>query len=118
MPIWFNELLQAMGGGYHTLAEAAHTLDNPATFAEVEWYHHHHERYAELEAERQAIIIEIDAEDEHLSSINHHMEAWGLHGQLAHLENCLNLPWECPLVHYNHCPNSCCNCHARPGGPA
>jgi hypothetical protein len=31
------------GGGYHTLAEAAHALDDPAAFAEVEHYHRHHE---------------------------------------------------------------------------
>jgi len=50
MPIWFDELLQAKGGGYHTLAEVAHALDNPVVFAEVERYHCHHKGCAELEA--------------------------------------------------------------------
>ena len=80
MPIWFNELLQAKGGGYHTLAEVACALDDPATFAEVEQYHHHHERRVELEADRWVILAEINAEDKHLTSICHRMEAWGLHG--------------------------------------
>ena len=43
MPIWFNELLQAKGGGYHTLAKAARALNDPATFTEVEQYYRHHE---------------------------------------------------------------------------
>ena len=91
MPIWFNKLLQAKGRGYHTLAEAACVLDNPATFAEVECYHCHHKQYAELKADQCAIIAKLDTEDKHLSSICHCMEAWGLHSHLAHLENCLNL---------------------------
>ena len=42
MPIWFDKLLQAKGGEYHTLAGAARALDNPAAFAKVEQYHCHH----------------------------------------------------------------------------
>ncbi len=41
-PPWFLELLQANGGAYHTLAEAARGLDHPAAFAEVERYRRHH----------------------------------------------------------------------------
>src|SRR5216683_900079 len=36
LPHWFLELLQARGGAYHTLAEAACGLEHPAAFAEVE----------------------------------------------------------------------------------
>ncbi len=36
LPPWFLELLQASGGAYHTLAEAARGLEHPAAFAEVE----------------------------------------------------------------------------------
>ncbi len=36
LPHWFLELLQARGGAYHTLAEAARGLEHPAAFAEVE----------------------------------------------------------------------------------
>ncbi len=42
LPPWFLELLQANGGAYHTLAEAARGLEHPAAFAEVERYHRHH----------------------------------------------------------------------------
>ena len=38
MPCWFMELLNANGHAYHTLAEAARSLDDPAAFAEVERY--------------------------------------------------------------------------------
>ncbi len=40
---WFMELLQSNGGPYHTLAEVACALNNPAAFAKVKQYHHHHE---------------------------------------------------------------------------
>src|SRR6266851_7060382 len=35
LPHWFIKLLQASGGAYHTLAEAARSLDHPTAFAEV-----------------------------------------------------------------------------------
>ena len=38
MPCWFMELLNANGHAYHTLAEAACSLDDPAAFAEVKRY--------------------------------------------------------------------------------
>src|SRR6266853_1491004 len=47
LPPWFLELLQASGGAYHTLAEAARGLDHPAAFAEVERYRRHHMHRAE-----------------------------------------------------------------------
>ena len=52
LPHWFVELLQARGGAYHTLAEAAHSLEHPAAFAKVERYSHHHQRCAELKVTR------------------------------------------------------------------
>ncbi len=36
LPLWFIELLQARGGTYHTLAEAACNLKHPATYTIVE----------------------------------------------------------------------------------
>jgi len=42
MPPWFVEILQSRGGPYHTLAEAACTLNHPTAYAKVERYHHHH----------------------------------------------------------------------------
>jgi len=36
LPQWFIELLQARGGPYHTLAEAAHSLEYPTAYAKVE----------------------------------------------------------------------------------
>src|SRR5712671_1941565 len=52
LPPWFLELLQANGGAYHTLAEAARGLEHPAAFAEVERYRRHHTHRAELEVAR------------------------------------------------------------------
>ncbi len=49
LPHWFLKLLQARGGAYHTLAEAARGLEHPAVFTEVEQYSCHHMRRAELE---------------------------------------------------------------------
>ncbi len=49
LPPWFLELLQASGGAYHTLAEAARGLEHPAAFAEVERYRRHHMHRAKLE---------------------------------------------------------------------
>src|SRR5216684_288444 len=64
LPPWFLELLQANGGAYHTLAEAACGLEHPAAFAEVERYRRHHTHRAELEVARRAIIADIEKEDE------------------------------------------------------
>src|SRR6266851_5270669 len=79
LPPWFLELLQANGGAYHTLAEAARGLEHPAAFAEIERYHHHHTHHTKLEVARRAIIADIDKEDNTLQGIEHRMEAYGLH---------------------------------------
>ncbi len=71
----FVELLQAHRGPYHTLAEAAHALDNLATFAEVKQYHCHHKQHSKLKADQCAIITEIESKDEQLDGICHCMEA-------------------------------------------
>src|SRR6266853_387356 len=86
LPHWFLELLQARGGAYHTLAEAAHSLEHPAAYAEVERYSCHHMCHAELEVARWAITADIDKEDNTLQGIEHHMEVYGLHERLAALE--------------------------------
>src|SRR5216683_6130876 len=78
LPNWFIELLQARGGAYHTLTEAARALEHPAAFAEVEQYSHHHIRCAKLEVARRAITANIDKEDDTLQGIEHRMEAYGL----------------------------------------
>jgi len=66
LPPWFLELLQANGGAYHTLAEAARGLEHPAAFAEVERYRRHHTHRAKLEVARRAIIADIEKEDDAL----------------------------------------------------
>ncbi len=43
LPQWFVELLQAKGGPYHTLAEAAHNLEHPAAYTKVKQYSCHHQ---------------------------------------------------------------------------
>jgi len=52
LPQWFMKLLQAKGGPYHTLAEAARGLEHLTTYAEVEQYSHHHQQWSELEVDR------------------------------------------------------------------
>ncbi len=63
LPQWFVELLQSRGGPFHTLAEAARSLEHPATYTEIQQYHHHHKQWAELEVDHQAIVAEIEQED-------------------------------------------------------
>src|SRR6266853_4663980 len=117
LPPWFVELLQANGGPYHTLAEAARGLDHPAAYAEVERYRRHHTHRAELEVARRAIIAEIDKEDDALQGIEHRMEAYGLHERLAALEGRMDICQELPGRHnfVTRRPNS--RRHRR-GGPA
>ncbi len=91
LPQWFIKLLQSRGGPYHTLAEVARALEHPTAYAEVKCYCCHHERHAELEVNRRAIIAEMEQEDDALSSIEHHMEGWGIHECLAHLEGHLDI---------------------------
>ena len=69
MPPWFVELLYASGGPYHTLAEVAHALDNPAAFTEVKQYHRHHTHYCKLKADQYTIITKIEQGDEGLDGI-------------------------------------------------
>jgi hypothetical protein len=78
MPYWCEELLQSNRAAFFALATTVHALDLTAS-AKVERYHRHHERRAQLEADRHAIIVEIEREDEELTSIRHHLEGWQLH---------------------------------------
>jgi hypothetical protein len=75
---WCKELLQSNGAPFFALATTVHALDLTAS-AEVECYHCHHERRAQLEANQHAIISEIEREDKELTSIRHCLEGWWLH---------------------------------------
>src|SRR6266853_5580136 len=99
LPPWFLEILQANGGAYHTLAEAARGLEHPAAFAEVERYCRHHTHRAELEVARRAIIADIDKEDDALQGIEYRMEAYSLHERLAALEGRMDICQELPGRH-------------------
>src|SRR5216683_2689680 len=119
LPHWFLELLQATGGAYHTLAEAAHGLEHPAAFAEVEQYRRHHMRHAELEVARRAITADIDKEDDTLQGIEHRMEVYRLHEHLATLEGRMDI-WQELLGRHNFVtrrPNSRQHHQGGPGGP-
>src|SRR5216683_2171379 len=119
LPPWFVELLQANGGPYHTLAEAARGLDHPAAYAEVERYRRHHTHRAELEVARRAISAEIDKEDDTLQGIEHRMEAYGLHERLAALEGRMDIRAELPGCHNFVTRHTNSRRHRRggPGGP-
>ncbi len=119
LPPWFLELLQASGGAYHTLAEAARGLDHPAAFAEVEQYRRHHTHRAELEVARRAIVADIDKEDDTLQGIEHRMEAYGLHERLAALEGRMDIRAELPGRHnfVSRRTNSRRHRWGGPGGP-
>ena len=84
MPYWCEELLQSNGAAFFALAMMVCALDLTAS-AEVERYHRHHERQAQLEADRRAIIAEIEREDKELTSIRHRLEGWRLHEWVGHL---------------------------------
>src|SRR5216683_1480139 len=119
LPPWFLELLQASGGTYHTLAEAARGLEHPAAFAEVERYRRHHTHRAELEVARRAIIADIEKEDDALQGIEHRMEAYGLHERLAALEGQMDIRQEL-LGRHNFVTRhttSRRHCWGGPGGP-
>src|SRR6266851_4924285 len=119
LPHWFLELLQARGGPYHTLAEAARGLEHPAAFAKVERYSRHHMRHTELEVAHRAITADIDKEDDTLQGIEHHMEAYGLHECLAALEGQMDIRQELPgRNNFVTCrPNSRQHRRGGPGGP-
>src|SRR6266853_2996455 len=119
LPHWFLELLQARGGAYHTLAEAAHGLEHPAAFAKVECYSRHHMRCTKLKVARRAITADINKEDDTLQGIEHRMEAYGLHERLAALEGRMDICQELPGRHnfVTHRPNSCRHRWGGPGGP-
>src|SRR5713101_5866248 len=119
LPHWFLELLQARGGPYHTLAEAARGLEHPAAFAEVERYSRHHMRHAELEVARRAITADIDKEDDTLQGIEHRMEAYRLHERLAALEGQKDIHQELPGRHNFVTRRTNSRRHRRggPGGP-
>ena len=87
MPCWFLELLNANGHAYHTLAEAARGLDNPAAFTEVKQYRRHYDTKLELEAECRALAADIELERERIEASRFRMEAYQLHDKLANLEN-------------------------------
>src|SRR6267154_3497361 len=120
LPPWFLALLQANGGAYHTLAEAARGLEHPAAFAEVERYRRHHTHQAELEVAQRAITADIDKEDDALQGIEHRMEAYGLHERLAALEGRMDIHQELPGRHnfVTRRPNSRRHRRGGPGGPA
>jgi hypothetical protein len=78
MPYWCEELLQSTGTPFFALATAVRNLNLTAS-TEVERYQRHHQRRAQLEADRRAIIAEIEREDEELTTIRHCLEGWRLH---------------------------------------
>src|SRR6266851_2893691 len=116
LPHWLLELLQARGGAYHTLAEAARGLEHPAAFAEVERYSRHHMRRAELEVAHRAITADIDKEDDTLQGIEHRMEAYGLHERLAALKGRMDI-WQELLGRNNFVTRRPSSCRHRRGGP-
>jgi hypothetical protein len=101
MPYWCEELLQSNGAPFSALATTVHMLDLTAS-TEVERYHRHHERRAQLEADRRAIIAEIEREDEELTSICHHLEGWQLHERVGHLQHRRDLVREHAPFHTPH----------------
>ena len=118
MPYWCEELLQSNGAAFFTLATTVRVL-NLTTSAEVECYHCHHERRAQLKANRHAIIAEIEREDEELTSIRHCLEGWRLHERVGHLQYRRNLvrehtPFHTPRCYYPQRAHP----GAGPGGPA
>ena len=84
MPYWCEELLQSNGAPFFALATTVRMLDLTST--KVKQYHSHHERRAQLKANRRTIISEIEREDEELTSICHRLEGWWLHEQVGHLQ--------------------------------
>jgi hypothetical protein len=78
MPYWCEELLQSTGTPFFAMAMAVRNIDLTAS-TEVERYQRHHQRRAQLEADRHAIIAEIEREDEELTTIRHRLEGWRLH---------------------------------------
>jgi hypothetical protein len=84
---WFLALLTSQDGGFHTLAEEARHLDNPAAVVEIFRYRKLDEERTQLTTELNRISDTLSATRDHLNGCRHRMEWAQLPGLLSHLED-------------------------------
>jgi hypothetical protein len=84
---WFLTLLTSWDGGFHTLAEEAHCLDNPAAVAEIFRYRKLDKEQTRLTTELNRISDALSATRDHLDGCRHRMEWAQLPQLLGHLED-------------------------------
>ena len=84
---WFLALLTSRDGGFHTLAEEARHLDNPAAMAEIFRYRQLDEERTWLTTELNCISDTLSATHDHLDGCRHRMEWAQLPQLLGHLED-------------------------------
>ena len=84
---WFLALLTSRDGGFHTLAEEARRLDNPAAMAEIFRYRQLDEERTRLTTELNRISDALSATRDHLDGCRHRMEWARLPQLLGHLED-------------------------------
>jgi hypothetical protein len=84
---WFLALLTSWDGGFHTLAEEAHRLDNPAAVVEIFRYRQLNEEHTWLTTELNRVSDALSTTCNHLDGCHHHMEWAQLPQLLGHLED-------------------------------
>jgi hypothetical protein len=84
---WFLALLTSQDGGFHTLAEEARRLNNPATVAEIFRYRKLDEERTRLTTELNRISDALSTTCDHLDGCRHRMEWAQIPRLLGHLED-------------------------------
>jgi hypothetical protein len=84
---WFLTLLTSRDGGFHTLAEEAHHLNNPTTVVEIFRYHKLDKERTRLTTELNRVSDALSATRDHLDGCQHRMEWAQLPQLLGHLED-------------------------------
>ena len=84
---WFLALLTSRDGGFHTLTEEAHHLNNPTTVVEIFRYHKLDKERTRLTTELNRVSDALSATRDHLDGCQHRMEWAQLPQLLGHLED-------------------------------
>jgi hypothetical protein len=84
---WFLTLLTSRDGGFHTLIEEAHHLNNPATVAEIYRYWHLEDERTKLTCELNRVSDALTTVHDQLDGCRFRMEWAQLPVLLRHLED-------------------------------
>jgi hypothetical protein len=71
---WFLTILTSQDGGFHTLIEEAHHLNNPATIAKIDQYHHLKDKCIKLTCKLNCVSDALASVHNQLDRCHFHME--------------------------------------------